>query len=239
MPRPDNAIAKLGAALAKVAAYQSPMKLNSTTRTYFERVAKISSPEEAFLLTHIEDPVIGPVVQETFRLGKNPAHLAYNSMIRNSISPNMVQGGIRVNIVPAEAEAALDVRMLPGEDVELLKAELRRIINDPAIEIVNYEGVQFPGAPATSLETDLFKALERAAGAVFPGAAILPTMSTGATDSAKTRAKGVQTYGVGTLRTDDDEARMHGNDERVLVEGIKPYLEFVYRAVVDVAASKQ
>jgi acetylornithine deacetylase/succinyl-diaminopimelate desuccinylase-like protein len=63
-------------------------------------------------------------------------------------------------------------------------------------------------------------------------------MSTGATDSAKTRAKGIQTYGVGTLRTDDDEARMHGNDERVLVEGIRPYLEFVYRAVVDVAAAK-
>jgi acetylornithine deacetylase/succinyl-diaminopimelate desuccinylase-like protein len=159
-------------------------------------------------------------------------------MIRNSISPNIVQGGIRVNVVPAEAEATLDVRMLPGEDVEPLKAELRRIINDPAVEVVNYDWVQFPAAPATSLETDLFKAFERAAAAVFPGAIVLPTMSTGATDSAKIRAKGVQAYGVGTLRTDDDEGRMHGNDERVLVEGIKPYLEFLYRAVVDVAGMK-
>ena len=63
-------------------------------------------------------------------------------------------------------------------------------------------------------------------------------MSTGATDSAKIRAKGVQAYGVGTLRIDDDEARMHGNDERVLVSGLAKYLEFLYRAITEVSVKK-
>lgn len=238
MPRADNAIVRLGAAIAKVGAYQPPMKLNDTTRTYFQRLATISSPEEAFLLKNLEHPTIGPVVQETFRLSKDGGHIAYNSMLRNSISPNIVQGGFRVNVIPGEAEVTLDVRMLPGEDVEPLKAELRRIIDDPSVEVVDNGWAPFPGAPATRLDTDFFRALERSQKQVFPEAITLPTMSTGATDSAKIRAKGIQAYGVGTLRTDDDESRMHGNDERVLVSGLPKYLEFLYRAITEVAVRK-
>jgi acetylornithine deacetylase/succinyl-diaminopimelate desuccinylase-like protein len=115
-------------------------------------------------------------------------------------------------------------------------AELRRLIDDPAVEVVANDWVAFPAAPAMPLDSPLFLALERAQQAVF-GKITLPTMSTGATDSAKVRAKGVLAYGVGTLRTDDDESRMHGDNERVWVDGIEPYLEFLYLAVVDVAVA--
>jgi acetylornithine deacetylase/succinyl-diaminopimelate desuccinylase-like protein len=214
------------------------MKLNNTTRTFFERLATISPPEEAFLFRNLEDEVLGPLIEEKFRRSQDGAHIAYNSMLRNSISPNMIEGGFRVNVIPGEAEATLDVRMLPGEDREALMAELRRVIDDPAVEVVANDWVAFPAAPAMPLDSAFFQALERAQQAVFPGKITLPTMSTGATDSAKVRAKGVLAYGVGTLRTDDDESRMHGDNERVWVEGIEPYLEFLYRAVVEVAASQ-
>jgi acetylornithine deacetylase/succinyl-diaminopimelate desuccinylase-like protein len=238
MPRADNAIVHLAAAIAKVGTYQSPMKLNDTTRTFFERLATISPPEEAFLFRNLEDEVLGPLIEEKFRRSQAGAHIAYNSMLRNSISPNMIEGGFRVNVIPGEAEAMLDVRLLPGEDRETLMAELRRVIDDPAVEVVANDWVAFPAAPAMPLDSALFLALERAQQAVFPGKITLPTMSTGATDSAKVRAKGVLAYGVGTLRTDDDESRMHGDNERVWVEGIEPYLEFLYRAVIEVAASQ-
>jgi acetylornithine deacetylase/succinyl-diaminopimelate desuccinylase-like protein len=238
MPRWDNPIVHLAAAIAKVGAYQPPMKLNDTTRTFFQRLAQISTPEEAFLLKHIEHPVIGPVVEENFRRSKDGGHIQYNSMLRSSISPNMVNAGFRVNVVPGEATAVLDVRMLPGEDVEPLKAELRRIIDDPAVEVADHEASGFPDASATRLDTEFFRAIENAQKKVFPEAITLPTMSTGATDSAKIRAKGVQAYGVGTLRTDDDEGRMHGNDERVLVSGLPKYLEFLYRTITEVSVKK-
>ncbi len=237
-PRIDNPVVHLAAAVAKVGAYQPPMKLNETTRTFFERLATISSEEDAFLFRNLEDPVLGPLIEEKFRQARSGAYISYNSLLRNSISPNMIEGGFRVNVIPAEAEVTLDVRMLPGEDVEQLKAELRRVIDDEAVEVASYDWVQFPAAPATSLDTELFRALENAQAAVFPGTITLPTMTTGATDSAKVRAQGVQAYGVGTVRTDEDEARFHGNDERVWVEGVEKYLEFVYRAVVEVAAAQ-
>jgi acetylornithine deacetylase/succinyl-diaminopimelate desuccinylase-like protein len=69
-------------------------------------------------------------------------------------------------------------------------------------------------------------------------AVTLPVMLTGATDSAQLRAKGVQAYGLGSVVTDEERARVHGNDERLSVDGIGKFVEFVYRAVVDVAAAK-
>jgi acetylornithine deacetylase/succinyl-diaminopimelate desuccinylase-like protein len=85
----------------------------------------------------------------------------------------------------------------------------------------------------------MFQALERAQQRVFPGAVTLPEMGTGATDSAQLRAKGVQAYGIGTLTSDDDALRVHGNDERVRLAGVPKFLEYLYTAAMDVAASKK
>ncbi|MGH9785680.1 MAG: M20/M25/M40 family metallo-hydrolase [Terriglobia bacterium] len=236
VPRPDNPLARLGAAVAKVAEYQPPMRLNETTRAFFQRLARISPPEEAYLLTHLEDPA----VQETLRSSTNRSHLTYNSMIRTSISPNIIRGGFRTNVIPAEAEAILDVRLLPGETREALVEELRRVINDPAVEVVpDLDWASMPPSPVSRLDSELFRALENAQARVFPDAVTLPTMSTGATDSSHLRAKGVQAFGVGSVGTDADRGRVHGNDERLWIEGYGKFLELVYRAVVEVTASRQ
>ena len=234
MPRPDNAIVRLAAAVAKVGQYQPPMRLNETTRTFFQRLATISPPEEAFLYSHLEDPLVGNLVQETLRK-TNPL---YNSMLRTSISPNIIQGGFRSNVIPAEAEATLDIRALPDEDMEAFIADLRRVIDDPSIEIIE-AGRDRPSAPPPPLTSEMFVALEHAQTVVFPNAITLPQMITGATDSAPLRARGVQAYGVGPTVSADDMTRMHGNDERLSIEGLGHFVEYLYRAVVDVAAARQ
>ncbi len=236
VPRPDNPLARLGAAVAKAAEYQPPMRLNETTRTFFQRLARISSPEEAYLLTHLEDPA----VQETLRRSTNRSHLTYNSMLRTSISPNIIRGGFRTNVIPADAEAILDVRLLPGETREALVEDLRRVINDPAVEVLpDLDWASMPPSPVSRLDSELFRALETAQAAVFPEAVTLPTMSTGATDSSHLRAKGVQAFGVGSVGTDKDREGAHGNDERLWIEGYGKFVELIYRAVVEVAASRQ
>jgi acetylornithine deacetylase/succinyl-diaminopimelate desuccinylase-like protein len=81
----------------------------------------------------------------------------------------------------------------------------------------------------------MFRALERAQAAVFPGAITVPVLLSGATDMTPLRAKGVQAYGLGNVATMDDVGRVHGNDERASVEGLGKLVELVYRAVSEVA----
>jgi acetylornithine deacetylase/succinyl-diaminopimelate desuccinylase-like protein len=238
MPRMDNPVLRLAAAIAKVGEYQPPMRLSESTRVFFERLAKISPPDEAFLFTHLEDPAIGPLVQETLRRSKKPSFLLYNSMLRNSVSPNIIKGGFRMNVIPTEAEASLDARLLPGEDREQLMSELRRLINDPAVQVLPEDWATNPASPASPLDSAMFQALEKAQTILFPGAVTLPMMSTGGTDAAHLRAKGVPSYGIGPVVTEEDGSRMHGNDERLAVEGLGKFVEFLYRAVVEVAAAR-
>jgi acetylornithine deacetylase/succinyl-diaminopimelate desuccinylase-like protein len=233
IPRPDNAIEHLGVALGKLLTWQPPMRVNETTREYFGRLAKISSAEDAYLYTHLEEPA----VQEKIRTTR----LAQNSMLRTSIVPTMIKGGFRLNVIPADAQATLDVRALPDEDIEQLMEALSKVIADPQIEVKRASNLQ-PDRPASlpsSIHNEMFEALERSQGKVFPGSVTLPIMLPGATDSAQLRAKGVQAYGIGVPRTDEDASRVHGNDERVSVNALGKFVDFLYTALIDVAASKK
>ncbi|MBI3867522.1 MAG: M20/M25/M40 family metallo-hydrolase [Verrucomicrobia bacterium] len=233
-PRLDNAIVHLCAAVAKLGQWQPPMRMNETTRTFFQRLSSVSGPEDAFLYTNLEHPRLGPLVQERLRA----ENTGYNSMLRTSISPNIINGGFRFNVIPADALATLDVRWLPDENVPAFIEAMKKLIDDPAIEIVLAEpGSRKPAAPS-SIETEMFQALERAQKKLFPGTATLPLMLTGATDSAQLREKGVQAYGLGTVSTEADSARVHGNDERVQLEGLARFYDFVYETVIDVAGAQ-
>ena len=231
MPRLDNPIAHLGAAVGKLLTWQPPMRLNETTREYFSRLAKISSPEDAYLYTHLEEPAVQKKLAES--------KISQSSMLRTSIAPTIIQGGFRINVIPAEAEATLDVRALPDENIDELMASLRKAINDPEIEIVRGDKTNDrPAGAPSSIHSEMFQALERAQAKLFPGAVTLPMMGTGATDSAQLRAKGVQAYGIGAATSDEDALRVHGNDERIRLEGAGKFVDYLYTAVVDVAAKK-
>jgi acetylornithine deacetylase/succinyl-diaminopimelate desuccinylase-like protein len=230
MPRLDNPVAHLGAAVGKLLAWQPPMRLNETTREYFSRLAKISSPDDAYLYTHLEEPAVQQKLAAT--------KISQNSMLRTSIVPTIIKGGFRVNVIPAEAEATLDVRALPDENVDALMATLRKVIDDPEIEIVRRDtSNDRPAGAPSSIHNEMFGALERAQAKLFPGAVTLPMMVTGATDSAELRAKGVQAYGIGAPTSDEDALRVHGIDERVRLEGVGKFVEYLYSAVVSVVES--
>jgi len=234
IPRPDNAITHLAAAVAKVGNWQSPMRLNETTRAFFSRLAKISPSDQAFLYSRLEDPPNTGVAQAKIRAQNG----AYDSMLRTSIVPTIIKGGFRSNVIPGDAEATLDVRAVPDEDIQALATSLRKLIDDPAVEVIPPAELGRPASPPSKLETDMFHALEAAQSKLFPGVVTLPMMLTGATDSAQLRAKGVQAYGLGSVAGDRERASIHGNDERISIEGLGKFVEFVYRAVVEVAASK-
>jgi len=231
MPRMDNAVTHLAAAVAKVGNWQAPMRLNETTKAYFAKLATISSPDEAKMYTHLDDPA----VQEKLRA----ENIFYNSMLRTSIVPTIIQGGFRENVIPADAKAVLDVRALPDENMDQLIASLNKMINDPQVTVVRRtEGQNRPAAPPSSLTSDMYKSLERAQQKVYPGALTIPMMATGATDGAQLRAKGVQTYGLAVPGDPEERKHIHGNDERVLVKGLGMFSDFLWGAMNDIAGAK-
>jgi acetylornithine deacetylase/succinyl-diaminopimelate desuccinylase-like protein len=232
VPRPDNAIVHLATAVGKAGQYQVPMRLNDTTRMFFTRLSSISSPEEAFLFSHLEDPVVGPMVQETLRR----KYLQYNSMLRTSISPTIFRAGFRSNVIPGDAEATLDIRAVPDEDMDKLVADLKRLIDDPAVEIVR-NAVGRPSPTPSAVDSDMFRALEKIQAAMYPGAATLPAMLTGATDMSFLRAKGVQSYGIAAPAL-ETESGAHGNDERISIDGFGKFVEFIYRSALEIAAAR-
>jgi acetylornithine deacetylase/succinyl-diaminopimelate desuccinylase-like protein len=230
-PRLDNPIAHLAAAVDKAARWEAPMRLNETTRRFFQQMAQISVPEKAKLYAHVEDPAVQRKLLET--------QPSYYSMLRTSLVPTIIKGGFRSNVIPAEAEARFDVRALPDENMDQLKAELAKLINDPAISFVDAENVNARPATAPSgLDTDGFHALEHAAQKVFPGAPTVPIMQVGATDSAQLRAKGVQAYDIGTVLGLEDIKRIHGNDERIQLAGFGKFVQFLFTATLDLAGAK-
>ena len=235
VPREDNPVTHLAMAVAKIGQYQMPMRLNDTTRAYFERLATISPVEEADRYNHLTDPARGQAIQAY--LAKN--ELTHNSMLRTSIVPTIISAGFRQNVIPSEAEATLDIRAVPGEDADKLYATIREVINDPAVEVVP-RGLSRPAPPPSKLDTVMFRALEKATQSMFPGAVTLPSMLTGATDMAQLRGRGVQCYGVGPIVDENDRiGAAHTDDERLAETSLYKLVEYMWNAVMEVSATRR
>ena len=236
VPRPDNAVAILAGAVAKAAAWRTEMRLNETTRAYFQRLAAISATDDAFRYRNIENAEETGAIQQHF-LETFPYHY---SILRTSVVPTIIEAGFRKNVIPSEATAMLDIRMLPDENVEEFYGLLAEVIDDPRVEIVP-ERVYRPVAPPSGIDNEMFETLERVAKRVYPGATVLPTMSTGGTDMSQVRAKGVPAYGVGPIRTRDELNSgngAHSDNERVAEDAFVDFVRFVWLTVIDVAASE-
>src|SRR5262245_128698 len=236
VPLRSNAIVHLAQAVAKVAAWRTPIRLNETTRAYFERLAKLSSPEAAARYNKLLQPGESPGGSEDAQeyLAVNEPRLY--STLRTSISPNIIKGGYRSNVIPSEAEATLDIRAAPNEDLGWFFDEMKKVIDDPAVEIVRNQAGR-PGAAPSRLDTEAFRLIEEANKRVY-NVVTLPTMLTGATDMAQLRARGMKCYGIGPMTDSEDGPKgfgAHSDQERILEEALHKFVRFHWDIVVNLA----
>jgi len=235
IPRLDDAVTHLSGAVQRVGTWQTPMRLNDTTRTYFEKLATISSPEKAARYKDLVNPQRTAAAQR-YLAEFEPAH---NSMLRTSVVPTVLKAGIGPNVIPSEAEASIDIRTLPDEDLPQFMAQMTKIIGDPAVKIEPFFATR-PPAPPSRLDTEMYHALEHAANRVYPGSTSLPAMLTASTDMAQLRAKGIQSYGIGPALSADDFANhaWHSDVERIPEASLYKFVEFTWNAVTEVAVKK-
>jgi acetylornithine deacetylase/succinyl-diaminopimelate desuccinylase-like protein len=229
-PIPQNALVHLAQAVARAGTWETPIRLNETTRAYFERLAAIAPREQAARYKAILDPARAAAVDRYFYQNE-PGHY---SILRTSISPTIINGGFRQNVIPSEGEAMLDVRALPDEDMARFTADLRRLIKDDAVEVIPAPEGR-PAAPPSRIDTEMFRAIEKVSRGMFQ-APTIPSMMTGATDMAQLRAKGVQAYGVGEPVTaaDGPLGGAHSDNEHISVHALMTLIQFLWNIVMEV-----
>jgi len=239
IPLKSNAIVHLAAAVGRVGEWRPDVRLNETTGTYFRRLAAIAPPEQAKYYRDVlsPDPKISRPADD-WLLANEPR---YSSMLRTSVSPNIIQGGYRSNVIPSEAKATLDVRMLPDEDRNAFLDQVKKIVNDPAVEVqFAANASERPPAASAKLDSEAFKALEAAVQKIY-NAVTLPTMSTGATDMAQLRSRGVQCFGIGPATDFEDGPKgfgAHSDQERILESELHRFVRFNWEIVTALARAR-
>jgi acetylornithine deacetylase/succinyl-diaminopimelate desuccinylase-like protein len=240
VPLTSNPIAHLGNAVGKFVAWQPEVRIDETTGPYFKRLAALAPPEKARYYRDLLSPDAKTASAAADWLFANePRHA---SMARTSVSPTMFNGGYRSNVIPSEAKARLDVRMLPGENPDALLAQIKKAINDPAVDVqfAGGGGGSRPPIPATRLDSDLYTTVEAAVQRVYR-VQTLPSMSTYATDMWPLRARGMQCVGIGAGVDLEDQSigyGMHSDQERLLESEFQRFVRLNWEIVTALAGAR-
>ena len=228
VPSKDNAIYRLADGLARLGRFDFPVKLSETTRAFFERLAKLETGQLAADMAAVVAAQPDPAA--VARLSARPN---YNAQLRTTCVATRLDGGHAENALPQKAEATVNCRVLPGEPVDEVKNTLARVLADP--QIVLTEIARPTLSPPSPLNPEITGAIERLIPQFWPGAPLIPVMSTGATDGLFLRNAGIPVYGHSGLAGDINENRAHGKDERVLVKSFYEGNEYLYRLVKSLA----
>lgn len=230
LPEPDNAIYRLSHGLNRLAQHEFPVRLNETTRAFFTRAAATQPAQIAAdmrAVARTADPAAAK------RLSVVPY---YNSVMRTTCVATRLLGGHADNALPQLARGTVNCRLLPDDPPERVQAELARIVADTAIHISR--AAEPTPSPASPLRPDVMGVVEKLVAQMWPGAAVVPEMSTGATDGLYLRNAGIPVYGVAGLFERIDDVRAHGRDERVGVKSYHDAAEYWYLLVKELSSGK-
>ena len=230
-PTPANPIFHLSAALARLGAYRFPVHLTDTSKLYFAGRAKLESGQVAADMLSMASGQPDPAAVE--RLSANTET---NIDFRTTCTATEISGGHAESALPQRAKATIQCRVIPGEPLDGIKAQLIQVLADPAIKVTDvYPGDASPESPPAP---KLLKTIEAVKNSMWPEPVLLPIMSAGATDSAFTRLGGMPSYGVDASWDDLDDGRAHGQDERIGVQVFDEEVEFTYRLMKALASGQ-
>jgi acetylornithine deacetylase/succinyl-diaminopimelate desuccinylase-like protein len=229
VPHADHAVMHLVHAIECLMAHPLPLHLTATASIYVQRLARSVGGTTGLLLSAALNPLLHDAALKAFP--DRTLADALHAILHNTVSPNQLYAGYKANVIPSEAEAILDGRMLPGFDHEAFLAEIRPRLGD-GIELT----IEHTSPPLeVSSETPLFNLIEQQLTRSDPGAIVVPYMMAGATDAKLFAKLGTQCYGFAPLKLQPDtpfDGLIHGHDERVSVEafafGVKVLFETVH-----------
>ncbi len=229
VPMWDAATHRLARALQRVADYETPLKVLPAVQHELCDEARVRFPADAERFCQLETSLRDPAFRR--RLTENPD---WNYLLRNTISLTVLRGGPQTNVIPAEATAELDVRLLPGEDPQAFLAEIRRVIADSTIAVEPISPTR--SANSSPVGNELWKVFEDVVARHFPQTRVTPRLSASFTETQVYRQLGIASYGFCPFVTTPSEAGTpHGTDERISVAAYQGGLRVLFEVVVGIA----
>jgi acetylornithine deacetylase/succinyl-diaminopimelate desuccinylase-like protein len=223
-PGRDQAVLKLITALSRIASYQSPIKVVAEVQKFYADRAASAPAARREQYMDLRKALQDPAFAAEFLKDRSN-----NARVRNTISITGIKGSDKINVIPAEASAEIDVRLLPGEEPQAFIDEIRRIVADDSIKI---EILLSRAAAVSPVSSDALKVIAAYAQAKDPGTPILFSMGSGFTDCHFFRAQGIPCLGFLPRRSrPSDEGRVHGINERISVESLKSDIRAMYEIV--------
>jgi acetylornithine deacetylase/succinyl-diaminopimelate desuccinylase-like protein len=227
VPQPDTAVTRLIRALEKIIRYQTEIKVVPAVQAYFTALATHEEAAKAERYRDLGRALIDPTFLKEFT-----ANPIYNALVRNTISPTVLEGSNKTNVIPAHARAQLDCRLLPGEDPKQFISQLENIVDDPEVRfsiLLNFPSV------ASDVDTALFRAIRTVAERHDPQAPAVPSVPTGFTDSHYFRRKGIVSYGfTGLALAEEDWRRVHGTNERLPLASLREATQILFEVIQEV-----
>jgi acetylornithine deacetylase/succinyl-diaminopimelate desuccinylase-like protein len=229
-PITDSAPNRLVRALDRVLAYRTPYKVLPVVEEFLREIAPYEPPERARRLRNLRQALQDPHFQEQVDHDES-----LNFLVRDTIALTMLGGSEQTNVIPSEAWANLDVRLLPGEDPKKFLETIRKVVNDPEVTVEPVPGL-FRTANASPTNTALFAAIRQASSEYFPEVPVVPRLTSGYTENQRYRPLGINAYGFTPYTaTDAEGSSEHGNDERIRVEEVRRGPRILYDVVMAVA----
>jgi acetylornithine deacetylase/succinyl-diaminopimelate desuccinylase-like protein len=215
-PNPDSAPNRLVRALDRILAYKTPLRVLPVVDEFLRAMAPQETPERAAEYRAMQKAVADKKFQEEVEKDES-----LNFLLRDTISLTMMGGSEQTNVIPPEAWANLDVRILPGGDPKAVLEAVRRVVNDPNVTVQPMND-EFRVANYSGTDNRLFAAIREVSGKYFPGTPVVPHITSGYTENQRYRPLGISSYGFNPYTATEDEGNTeHGNDERIRVEEVR------------------
>jgi acetylornithine deacetylase/succinyl-diaminopimelate desuccinylase-like protein len=231
-PNPDSAPNRLVHALNKILAYKTPLRVLPVVDEFLRDMAPYEPPGRAPYYRNVNKAIEDKKFQQDVERDES-----LNFLLRDTISLTMLGGSGQTNVIPPEAWANLDVRILPGGDPEAVLQTLRRVVNDPDVTIEPLE-TEFRVANYSGTDNALFTAIREASAKYFPGTPVVPHITSGYTENQRYRPLGIVAYGFNPYTATEEEGNTeHGNDERIRVEEVRRGPRVLFDVVVKVAGT--
>jgi acetylornithine deacetylase/succinyl-diaminopimelate desuccinylase-like protein len=232
-PIADSAPDRLVQALARIVQYRPPLKVLPVVEEFLREIAAYEPPERARQFRNIRQAVEDKRFRDEVERDES-----LNYMLRNTISLTMLGGSEQTNVIPPEAWANLDVRLLPGEDPRNFLESIRQTVADPNVTVMPLNS-EFRTANSSPTSTALYQAIREVSAQYFPGVPVLPRLSSGYTESQRYRTLAIGAYGFTPyLTTEEEGSTEHGDNERIRVDQVRRGPRVLYDVVAKVAGTE-
>jgi acetylornithine deacetylase/succinyl-diaminopimelate desuccinylase-like protein len=232
-PIPDSAPDRLVAALNRILAYRTPLRVLPVVQEFLREMAPYESPELASEYRNVRKAIEDSKFQQEVEKDES-----LNFLLRDTISLTMMGGSEQTNVIPPEAWANLDVRILPGGDPQALLAQLRRVVNDPNVSIEPING-EFREANYSPTDTTLYEVIRKVSAKYFPGTPVVPHITSGYTENQRYRPLGINAYGFNPYTATEEEGDTeHGDNERIRVAEVRRGPRILFDVVAGIAGGK-